>query len=183
MTNFAYNRDIPDGPNNPSVDQPDMKINTNAIDDLLAVDHVSFNLNNGGLHNQVTLLSESAPGLRGGNGVLYTNAFVSDVWPIWQNTAGTTLIIGPGQPVSNGYQYLAGGLLIQWGSVSTAGGSGTISFPIAFPNNAFSITTSYNRSSTSSAHTVYTTSLTQSQFTYASDSTSISNLYWMAIGN
>jgi hypothetical protein len=51
MPNFVYNRDIPDAPNNPSDDQPDMKDNTNSTDDLIDEDHYSFNDNNGGLHN------------------------------------------------------------------------------------------------------------------------------------
>lgn len=57
----TYNRDIPDAPNNPSNDQPKMKVNTNAIDDLLAVDHVSFNTANGGFHKRVTFNNTTAP--------------------------------------------------------------------------------------------------------------------------
>ncbi len=52
MPLFTYERDIPDAPNNPSADQPDMKINTNSIDSLIGVDHYSFNQNLGGLHKQ-----------------------------------------------------------------------------------------------------------------------------------
>lgn len=61
MSAISYNLNIPDGPNNPSDDQPLMKINTNAIDTILAVDHVSFNANNGGTHDQVTFSSENTP--------------------------------------------------------------------------------------------------------------------------
>lgn len=50
---FSYNRDIPDGPNNPSRDQPLMKINTNATDDILAVNHISFNTPGGGQHTLI----------------------------------------------------------------------------------------------------------------------------------
>lgn len=53
MTNFTFNRNIPDGPNNPSEDQPRMKVNTNSTDDLIAVDHTSFNVNNGGQHKSI----------------------------------------------------------------------------------------------------------------------------------
>lgn len=55
MTNYTYKRDIPDGPNNPSVDQPNMKINTNSIDSIIAEDHYSFGVNDGGLHKQVRM--------------------------------------------------------------------------------------------------------------------------------
>jgi hypothetical protein len=62
MATFSYNRDIPDGPNNPSVDQPNMKINTNSTDDILQVDHVSFETPDGGTHKQVTLSSKNTAG-------------------------------------------------------------------------------------------------------------------------
>lgn len=62
MSMFTYNRDIPDGPNNPSNDQPKMKTNTNSTDDILAVDHVSFNDTPGGTHLQTTYSSKNAAG-------------------------------------------------------------------------------------------------------------------------
>jgi len=63
----AYNNDIPDQPNNPSVDAPKMKINTNAVDTILAVDHISFNANNGGTHKQITHETLSPGSLLGGS--------------------------------------------------------------------------------------------------------------------
>ncbi len=42
MPSFNYFRDIPNGPNDPSDDQPLMQINTNSTDDIFAVDHYSF---------------------------------------------------------------------------------------------------------------------------------------------
>ena len=56
-----YELNIPDGPNNPSQDQPKMKINTNAVNTILATDHVSFNTASGGTHKQVTLSSKNVP--------------------------------------------------------------------------------------------------------------------------
>jgi hypothetical protein len=61
MPLFTYNRDIPDAPNNPSQDQPDMKTNTNSIDDIWKVDHYSFTeqdpqgRNSGGSHEKVQM--------------------------------------------------------------------------------------------------------------------------------
>ena len=40
---------------------------------------------------------------------------------------------------TDGYQVLPGGLIIQWGS-GFANEANTINFPIAFPNNSFSVT-------------------------------------------
>ena len=61
MTNFNYNPGVPAGPNNPSVDQPDMLTNTISIQDILAIDHVTFRADNGGTHKQITFSSENTP--------------------------------------------------------------------------------------------------------------------------
>lgn len=55
MVNFPYTRDIPATNNDPSDDQPDMAINTNSTDSLIAQDHFSFGVSNGGLHKQCTI--------------------------------------------------------------------------------------------------------------------------------
>ena len=54
MTYFNYILGIPDSVHNPSTDQPNMQINNDNINNLLAVDHVNFNFNNGGTHKQIT---------------------------------------------------------------------------------------------------------------------------------
>lgn len=80
MTNFSYNRDIPDGPNNPSNDQPLMKTNTNSTDNLINEDHFSFGVNDGGLHKQVRMPNRGGfpgsipPGLIANEGTLYTKS-------------------------------------------------------------------------------------------------------------
>lgn len=58
----TYNLDIPNPPDNPSLDVPLMKTNTNSINTILAVDHIPFNTANGGTHKQVTFISENAAG-------------------------------------------------------------------------------------------------------------------------
>ncbi len=76
----TYNRDIPDAPNNPSVDQPKMKTNTNSIDTLLAVDHIGFNATNGGIHKQTAFEVFSAGAIPGGtpSSVAYPAAGLAD---------------------------------------------------------------------------------------------------------
>lgn len=77
----AYNLNNPDGPNNPSNDQPKMQTNTNAIQALLAVDHVAFNTNGsppngvGGHHLQVSFDGKNAAGAQTDpQSVLYTGS-------------------------------------------------------------------------------------------------------------
>lgn len=75
----TYNNSIPDGPNNPSQDQPKMKTNTDAIDTILGVDHISFNADSGGgEHQKVTFLSDPSyvvpPMPSGDTSIIYSDA-------------------------------------------------------------------------------------------------------------
>lgn len=51
--NVGYTLGIPNRPDSPSQDQPNMKINNDAINTIFGVDHISFNQNNGGYHTVV----------------------------------------------------------------------------------------------------------------------------------
>lgn len=72
---ITYNVDIPDAPNDPSVDQPKMKVNTNANSQALAVDHYGYNVDNSGAHKQVNFAAENvfAGTPETHQGVLYTD--------------------------------------------------------------------------------------------------------------
>lgn len=62
MTTFNFDRDIPFEDNNPSDDQPLMKQNNNSIDDIIDVDHYSFETQNlDGWHRQVTMPLNNVP--------------------------------------------------------------------------------------------------------------------------
>ena len=61
MPVIAYNINMPDGPNNPSDDQPKMKENTNSIQTIIDVDHYAFGVGNGGWHKQVTFPEQNTP--------------------------------------------------------------------------------------------------------------------------
>lgn len=192
MVLFAYNRDIPDAPNNPSVDQPDMLANTNSIDDLLAVDHYSFNTPTGGIHKQVTLINEAAPGVGAGNGVLYANLATGQSWPFWQNALGSVQLIG-GVPVAtanNGTAFLGGGLILKWGTVTpiVPGGVTTpVVFAPAFPTTCFIVNaTLINPAGTTNAQTISIrkASISAAGFSYNySGGGAYDGLYWFAIGN
>jgi hypothetical protein len=62
VTNYTYRRDIPASNHNPSVDQPDMRTNTNSIANLIAEDHYTFGVPNGGFHKQIRLPDLTAIG-------------------------------------------------------------------------------------------------------------------------
>lgn len=110
MPNYTYVRDIPDAPHNPSVDQPDMKINTNSIDDLIEEDHYSFNDPNNfsGYHKDIHQPAQAAdPAAIANIGQLYTLTGLGKQNPIYlsgdntrynvvnKNNNGTFSIIAP----------------------------------------------------------------------------------------
>jgi hypothetical protein len=196
MTNhFIYTDDIPASGNNPSVDQPKMKVNTNSIDSLIAVDHISFNTDGSGIHKQVTLLNESAPGLGDGDGVLYSALINGQAWPVWQNALGSTSLLS-GQPnsgASSAIIYLAGGIIIIT-SVITGGGLNTsnvtATFPYGgFPTACFSVllTSAVDDNSTirMGLNPAFgTNGITKTQFqTQQTSSSHLKALYFIAIGN
>jgi|ERR1051326_5760363 hypothetical protein len=142
MTNFAYNVNIPDGPNNPSNDWSKMQVNTNNIDALINEDHYSFGVANGGLHKQVRFVNETIPTVGASQVGLYSKtAGQSQVFGTSDTGANeyqitrfvdasfasfggygafgtvTPSTAGAGYTMNAGWTFLPGGLLYQYGEV------------------------------------------------------------------
>lgn len=146
MTNFDYNTDIPFATNDPSADQPLMQQNTNSIDGIIAVDHISFGFDNGGYHKII----HQDPGDRsvtatGANNYTYNNFPANIIGPpkinqiftalytpdttggvadtqLFNKTANGVGTSGISQLTGNlsgddGWCWV-GGILIQWGIVT-----------------------------------------------------------------
>jgi hypothetical protein len=76
---FAYFDNIPGENNDPKVDQPRMKINTNSISSWIDVDHVGFRQINGGTHRVCSFAGFAAPSAPTGvQSVAYPAAGVAD---------------------------------------------------------------------------------------------------------
>lgn len=196
--NFTYTNNIPNPNNNPSVDVTPMQVNNNSINSLISVDHVGFNTNGSGIHKQVTLPIVSPPGLGDGSGVLFgSNLNIADpCWPFWKNASGIVqLFNGIPSASANGYVYLPGGIIIQWGKNTPSVPPGTtavtvtVSFPIPFPNACFTamVCPIPNNSSQSSSNNTWSiVSVATNQFQWRFAGSSFSNfpsVYWLAIGN
>ncbi len=157
MTNFAYNRDTPDGPNNPSNDWFKMQINTNNTDDLINEDHVSFGEANGGFHRRVRFIETTIPAIGADQSALYGKA--SGNSQIWGTTEGGGKeyqltrfqdadiarfgkyinYSSPGNyTINGGWSFLPGGLLYQYGLVThsttipTGSNEGPFTYAVAF---------------------------------------------------
>lgn len=92
---------------------------------------------------------------------------------------------GAGSLGPEGYINLASNFILQYGIVNKDGAaSGTVTFPIEFPSNVFSITIGIIRNDSSTDQFVYINSalpIDKTKFSYTR-STNTSAFYWMAIG-
>lgn len=204
---FSYYPNVPNGPNDPADDQPLMQVNAQSINNLIAVDHVGFNTANGGIHKVIHFSNQVADPGASAFGQLYTKTVNATNQLFYKTPAGNVaqltsdLTPSPGQ---NGYTYLPGGIILQWGirTMNLSGGSGTgvVNFSafnnINFPNNIFnvSVTLLSDQSNTSSNNTLsvinYTgggmTPPTTNRFYYnfnGQNSSNFAHFYWIAIGN
>lgn len=87
---------------------------------------------------------------------------------------------------SNGYQKLPGGLIIQWGVISSS--NGTFNFPITFPNGCFFVLPGNTNAQGSSVDNAYAYPLNASEFFAATKESQGSNaisgfaMAWIAFG-
>lgn len=104
----------------------------------------------------------------------YINNDIVNDQTLWNN--GNS----PASNSANGYQQLASGVIIQWGSVTVPGSSSaSVTFPIAFPNVVRSIQTTVG--GTASAGSSWNASSTTG-FTVYQNFTSVATVFWLAIG-
>lgn len=196
MPSITYNLNIPNPPNSPQSDVPLMQANTNAISSIINVDHYTFGTtspftNIDGLHKQVTLVNETAPGLNTGNGVLFANVSGGQSMPFWQNAAAGSpfplaLITSSETSIAPDGYFTIGGLIFQWGSIPSPGaGPTTIVYPLTpFPNDVFTVLLTARNDGSHSAFTYYLDGApTLESFTYAGSTSGSETLYWFAIGN
>lgn len=185
MPSFTYNNNIPDGPNNPSVDQPKMQVNTQSINSILNVDMIGFGDVNGGWHRQVTYVDQMTdPGSASGQYRTYSklSSGQSELFlqkdavstPI-QLTRGTPAVIGNGS-----FSYLPGGFLIQWGSVTASGHTATVTFPVSFTSAPTSVTASVRN--LSGVYGVASIQPPSASGVVINSSIVNQVIYWMAIG-
>ncbi len=177
MTQFDFYPAIPATNNSPSVDQPNMQTNNQSANDILAVDHITYNLPNGGTHSKVTLLTPlgSDPGgLTGTQAEVYTKSVSGVAQLFMQNSATVQQLTG--YPIStqassgtgfsgtlNGVQ-LPGGMKICYSApgatATSASPYATYTFPFTY-TTAPSVQVTANESSTGIIFTVRSITTTQ----------------------
>ncbi len=180
---FTATKNIPDGPNNPSDDQPIMKINNNSFIDIWDEDHWGFNLNtNGGKHDLVSypVPQSNSPGTGAQEWREYTKLFGvgGGVEKFWQRPAQAAAgpdiqitvnrIPSPAAPanitpdsgqfaVNGGVTYLPGGIVQMFGQITNvADPNQVLTFPQGgFPNNCFGVWFSVTSGAASNEKFIY----------------------------
>ena len=198
---MAFTRNRPTASELLSDSQGLIRDNFNSSDDSFGIDHFKFSDSTAanGAHkqaqikNQVTINGVIPVGLIGnGYETIYSSATAGagELWFVRGASATGIQLTGPGVPTAstNGFTFLPGGILLQWGE-DTLPSSSTVTFPIAFPNNAFNVILTLNGSGTNSSSrvslVVKSGSITLTQFQYQLNLVSISasSVRWLAIGN
>jgi hypothetical protein len=198
---FTYSASIPNPPDDPADDVSQMQTNSGSINDLIAIDHVGFNNAIGGYHNIIHFQNQVVtPGSVAGIGQLFTEIANSDEQLFYESGGGVvTQLTGPNAPLATvqGYTWLPGGILMQWGSVTFPAGSGshqtaTQSFNINFPNACFYVIPGLQNASssdTTASNTIAIRSIATNNFRWVYNSSSSSGttnypgFYWTAVGN
>jgi len=187
---FPINTTIPAASHYPGNDQPGMQQNFLNINGFLGVDHVSPGATNDGYHKVIHQPPQgSDPGSIAGIGQLYTKTLSSDQQLFFESGLGViTQLTGPSAPSTgnNGFVYLPGGILFQWGTrVNNTGGLKTITLPTPFPNNFYNAQATMVRQS-NNVDAIYcaTAPIAGMTSTIQFYDTSTGNqFYWFAIGN
>jgi len=166
--------------------------------ETLGIDHIN---NNGlpgsqpaGYHNVIHVVPQgSNPAPITGYGQLYSktiNSFTTDQALFWETGNGliqqlTTNLTPATVSVTNGYTFLPGGIILQWGEVASATKNALTpaNFNITFPNNNFNLQGTLSAGTSGGVITL--TRLSASQFDYFINTSSSQNLsfFWWAIGN
>lgn len=210
----AYQPGIPTGTVNLDVDYQNIQANFQQLDTTFAVDHVTFSnaTAQNGYHqsvhlNPVSTTSTNPPN----NQPVVSPVAVAGIGQLFSSeindgiNADSALYFLTGDnrlmqltrnfvPVSasNGYTFFPGGLIVQWGQVtSTASSFQTLTFAtnnIAFPNNCFSVWTQpYGSSSVPGSQATVeirksTISATSFDWVFVTNSGAYTGFFWIALG-
>jgi hypothetical protein len=184
---------IPTGTVDLDVDYQNLQNNFQQLDTSFGVDHLPFSNQTAqnGYHKNVHLVPNAASVATPGYGQVFNatlNDGINTDQILFFLTGGNRLmqLTRNFAPVAgtNGYTFLPGGFIMQWGRATTASGA-TITFPQAFPSAVYSIQCTVVQNTTN-RHFVYVRSQNTTGFvTTQLDSGGIaetSTFSWTAIG-
>lgn len=167
--------------------------NFTAIVADLAVNHIGINLADQGKHNFVEMPVRTTPTILASEGAIYTRTQESQSQLCYTNDAtgnqypltriGTVGEFASFGTTPDGWVFLPGRILLQYGSVATPGTSGTITLPRVFSSTNYIIQLTLQRSSAGQTAVVDNgTPPTTTDFNYRNSSAGSDFLFWIAIG-
>lgn len=201
---MVFNPNVPKPADLLSVSQSDILTNFQQLDAVFDNDHYEFSFAGGaaapydiavaadkGKHKQVTFVRASADIANAGTDELglynkNTGAGAQELF-LRRESGGSVIQMTAGNPTNaaNGFTFLPGGLLLQWGSVTLTAALTTVIFPTPFQAATvpYSITlTPQGTASTNNAQAVNTAAPpTNTSFNIGRVGSNIT-MYWMAIG-
>lgn len=163
--------------------------NFTALRNQVAVNHSDILQSSSGKHTFIQYVVQGSDPATSANEIARYTKLVSGVAREFLRlpSNGTVIQVSGNAPVSstNGYTYLPGGLLLQWGTATAipTGGNKTVVFPVAFSATPHNISVTGIRSNNGGDGIfVSSGSVTTTQFVMRNGSSSITTAYWMAIG-
>lgn len=186
---MTYNPLIPAANDLLSISQGDIQTNFSQANTIMSADHYEFNnatVANRGKHKSAVLPEAAAIATAANEGALYTkDDGTRPALYYRQESNGTEIKMTGIDPLraTNGYTFLQGNMLMQWGKVAAPGASGTVNFPIVFTAAPYSVQLTLQRNSGN--QTVCLDSGTPpaaANFSYLSSSAGSVFLHWIAIG-
>jgi hypothetical protein len=195
---FNYFPNVPNAPDDPADDQPEMQVNTLSIYNLIGVDHVGFNnsfnaiANSGGFHTVIHMTQQNAaPGAIGTIGQLWSQLAtfngVTDQALFFESGNGSiTQLTTPGGTSlnRNGFVFLPGGILMQWGRANPPFPI-SVTFSPSFSATAYNIQLTPAANSGSVSATIQSGTISNTGFNIevaSVGSPTISSIHWLAIG-
>lgn len=196
---MPFNPNIPQPTDNLSDSQDDLLQNNIDLNTSSGINHYSFSnaTVNNGKHTYLQFPEENAPASTGALELLLHNmastlggtnnlGFVSydrtvDATTKVQMTRREVPKVNPSPPVNeaNGYSWLPGGFLIQYGFKINPGTSGTITFPTPFTSTLYNVSLTPIGADIPFVDGTPTTTT----FSYGLSTGIAGSLYWFAIGN
>jgi hypothetical protein len=205
--NYNYQKGIPNRPNKPSVDQPQMTINNDSNFDIWKVDHTGFGngSNIDGYHTVIHQTTQAAdPTDSSALNRVYSKVANGRTQLFVKSGNNVVSQLTGHQSATDGYQWI-GGVLVQWGRVSLGApglqnlnAAQTITLPLAYTvglwNVQFTLATDDPTAALSNVNSVYfipgTSTLTQIKWVSkvkdssgsATSSVNVKFIYWVSIG-
>lgn len=192
---MTYTPDVPLPTDLPSDSQQTFRTNFNQLNTIFTENHFAFNdptASLRGKHNWVTFPVRAAdpPGLGATEiGLFCENLTLGDgTTPtelVMKRGGGSRIYLTGPEPsaVANGYTFLPGKLLIQWGKDTAASGDTAHSFNINFTGNAYSVVVTVDHNSSTATSFNLSATPSNSGFRIRNGDSSGHTFYWIAIGH